>query len=263
MIQQSFSPLPDHYLVGKGLDHQPASTWMENMLPDNLTSQKHRQLIIRTKFKKIKASLNKVNTDPMKYIRKAFLRWLPAGGKPTFKLRTVTISDVHTMIKALKISHAYGHDEVDSSIIKLAAPVLAPVITHIVNLSLGTSTFPQKWKLARVLPLLKSSDADKHTHGSFRPIAQLSVILKLVEHTVQTQLLHYLEDTKQISPDHHAYRIKCSTTSVLIQIMDTIAEGVEENEITATLSVDQSRLFRGFDEDYVNDEENALTASFS
>ena len=125
------------------------------------------------KVNKIKASLPKVNIDTIKYIRKAFLRWLPAGGRPTFKLRTVTISDVHTMIKALKISHAYGHDEVDSSIIKLAAPVLVPVITHIVNLSLETSTFPQKWKLARVLPLLKSSDADKHTPGSFRPIAQL------------------------------------------------------------------------------------------
>ena len=195
------------------------------------------------KVLQIKNSLPRVNYDPMKFLRRVHQRWNPIGGKPKFSFNTVTQAEVHKMIKALKNSQAYGHDDIDATIIKLAAPAIVPAITHIINLSLGTNTFAQKWKIARVLPLLKSSDSDKCATSSYRPVAQLGVISKLVERSAQSQLLHYLETTKQIAPDQHAYRVKCSTTTALVQIMDTLAEGAEENMITATVSVDQSAAF--------------------
>ena len=86
-------------------------------------------------------------------------------------------------------------------------------------------------------------DIDTNLPGSYRPIAQLSVLSKLTERVFQSQLLKYLENTGQISSKHHAYRNKCSTTTTLIQIMDYIAEGVDDNLITSTLSVDQSAAF--------------------
>ena len=64
------------------------------------------------------------------------------------------------MISKLKNSHAYGIDKIDAVTIKMAAATLIPVITHVINLSLCTAQFPARWKLARVLPLLKSSESD-------------------------------------------------------------------------------------------------------
>ena len=37
-------------------------------------------------------SLPKVNLDPLQYLRQAHLRWHPAGRKPKFQLKTVTIN---------------------------------------------------------------------------------------------------------------------------------------------------------------------------
>ena len=195
------------------------------------------------KVNDIKDTLPSVNEDPLKYLKRAYERWEPAGGKPKFYMCSVTITDVQKMISHMKNVHAYGHDDIDSFIVKLAAPVILPVITHIINLSLGTSTFPHKWKIARVLPLLKSRDLDSRLPGSYYPVAQLSTISKLTERALQSQILIYLERTNQIATEHHAYRNRCSTITALITIMDQIAEGFEDNEITATLGVDQTAAF--------------------
>ena len=143
----------------------------------------------------------------------------------------------------MKVSHAYGRDELDSYVIKLVAPNIGHIITHIINLSLATRKFPMKWKLGRVIPLIKSQDADKLSPSSFRPVALLPVCSKIAERIVQRQLLRYMEDYGLISGHHHAYRDRHSTTTALIEIVNRIYRGADLNEISATLSVDQSAAF--------------------
>ena len=79
----------------------------------------------------------------------------------------------------MKNSHAFGRDELDAAAIKLVAPILAPVFAHIINLSLGTVRFPMRWKISRIVPLLKSNDCDKSNPKSFRPVAQLPLISEI------------------------------------------------------------------------------------
>ena len=103
--------------------------------------------------------------------------------------------------------------------------------------------FPQKWKLARILPLQKSKDCDTTLPGSFRPIAQLPLISKMGERVIQKQLLNFLESSGQIHSNQHAYRDKTSTMTALIQIMDDIATATDHNEVTATMGIDQTAAF--------------------
>ena len=82
-----------------------------------------------------------------------------------------------------------------------------------------------------------------YTTVQYRPVALLPVISKLAERHVQQQILQYLENTGQVSDYHHGFRERCSTTTVLIEIMDTIAIAADENTITATMSIDESAAF--------------------
>ena len=143
------------------------------------------------------------------------------------------------MISKLKSSHAFSVDKIDAATLKLACESLAAPITFVINLSLGT----EKWKLARVLPLLKFSESDKQRPASFWPVSRLPVISKLAERTVQVQLLEFLERTGQISTHHHAYRKDTSTTTALLEMMENISEGTYENKIIATMSIDSSATF--------------------
>ena len=205
--------------------------------------QKYSVDYYHDKVKDIRSSLPLVNHDPLKYLKKAFDRWLPPGGMPKFELRQTNTKEVLEIISKLKNSHSFGRDLIDAATLKCAAHILAPTITHIINLSLGNSHFPQKWKLARISPLLKSADCDVTNPASYRPVAQLPLISKLGERVIQVQILGYLERTGQLHRNHHAYRSKCSTATALLQLIDTIAIGADNNEISASMSIDLSAAF--------------------
>ena len=165
------------------------------------------------------------------------------AGCHKFSLKQTNTKEVLEMINNLKNSHSFGRDQIDASSLKLEAQTLVPIIAHILNLSLWKSHFPQKCKLARIVPLLKSRNSDVNKPSSFRPVAQLPLISKLGERTVQVQILKYLESSGQLAKNHHAYRFKCSTATALLQLIDSISLGADHNDITASMSIDLSAAF--------------------
>ena len=146
---------------------------------DGITYRKQKEIancqmeFYINKIQNVRNKLPKVNTDPLSTLRKLFSRWIPAGGMPKFVLKCVTEKEVGDMINNLKKSHAFGIDKFDAFTIKMAAGTLIPPITHIINLSLSTGHFPARWKLARILPLLKGKDLDRNNPSSYRPVSQL------------------------------------------------------------------------------------------
>ena len=140
-------------------------------------------------------------------------------------------------------SEAFGLDEIDSVALKPVAEEISGPLLHLINTSLISKRFAQKWKVAKVTPRLKSSELNKLEVSSYRPVAILSTVSKLVERNAQQQLLSYLEETKQMNNSNHAYRSALSTTTTLAEILDEIFQGAEERKKTSILLVDQSSAF--------------------
>ena len=65
---------------------------------------------------------------------------------------------VEKLICNLKNSGSVGLDFIDTSTIKLAKSEITPAITHIINLSIKQSKFPNEFKKAKVVPLHKKDD---------------------------------------------------------------------------------------------------------
>ena len=97
-------------------------------------------------------------------------------------------------------------DYIDTKVIKLGFEILGPAVQHIINLSMCASTFPDVWKWHKVVPLLKSPDCDKTIPKSYRPVALLPVLSKILEKVVFGQLVEYLENNKLIHPNLHGSR---------------------------------------------------------
>ena len=108
---------------------------------------------------------------------------------------------------------------------------------------MNTATFANKWKVARVIPLHKGKGTSIYEPDNYRPISLLPTTAKLIERVVQTQMLEYLETTKQINYNHHAYRRHMSTTTAMLQMTDTIFEATEQNKITTIMTIDKSAAF--------------------
>ena len=216
---------------------------------DGVTIRKQKELAeaqanyYSNKVTRIKKSLPGVGQDPLRILRWAYSRWLPSGGIPKFIMKETSAREIIEIIGGIKNGHTFGRDKIDSATVKLAAPILAPALAHVINLSLRNGIFPQKWKLARILPLQKAAGISRLLPSSFCPVSQLPLISKLAERVLQRQLLTYLEVSGQINRNQHAYRDKMNTTTALIQMMENIATSTDMNLITATMSLDQSAAF--------------------
>ena len=200
------------------------------------------------KMNKLKIRLNEQRTvagrnDPLWRLEVALHRWSGRKNVPVFTFQKVTVGEIFKLVKTLGKSQSFGHDGIDSNILKLILPSIVAPLTHLVNVSLSTGTWAGRWKVSRVFPLLKDTDADRLAPSSYRPVSLLPSISKIVERAAQIQLLKCFESTGQLNNSAHAYRKNLSTSTTLASIVDELYCAAEDRRIAQMMTVDQSMAF--------------------
>ena len=74
-----------------------------------------------------------------------------------FSILYITCDFVYSQRIHLDISKSTGSDHISAKILKMAAPLIAPALTQIFNVSIYKAEFPSPFKLARVVPIQKRS----------------------------------------------------------------------------------------------------------
>ena len=182
-------------------------------------------------------------TNPLKWISEAKSKWRQDVTSDKFKFKEITLLQTIKLIGGLGNSTSAGINNIDALALKAAATHLAPPLMHLVNTSLKTSKFASRWKVSKLLPLLKSPELNKLSPSSFRPIAILPTISKLVEKVAQSQILHYLEENGMMNSTSHAYRTSYSTTSALLELSEELYRGADEKKVSVIMTLDQSAAF--------------------
>ena len=118
---------------------------------------------------------------------------------------------------------------------------VTPAVTHIVNLSIGTSIFPSPWKISKVIPLHKK--LDPLDPSNYRPVAILPIISKVLERIIFDQIVEYFDLNQLFHPNHHGFRAGHSTCTALLQMYDSWIEALEKDEMTGVCMLDMSAAF--------------------
>ena len=158
-----------------------------------------------------------------------------------FKLTTVTLEEVETIINSLSNSSAFGLDNIYTKIVKLITSEILVVITHIVNLLIKLNRFPDSWKQIKIIPLHKKDDM--LNPKNYRPVALVPVLSKILERAVLNQMIKYLETNRIIHPNSHAYRQHHNTETALISMYDNWVRAVDRGELCGVVCIDQSAAF--------------------
>ena len=96
-----------------------------------------------------------------------------------FCLKEVNVDNINQILNSMSANKATGLDDLSARFIKDGARVIAPMITHIVNMSIRQGIIPDDLKRARVIPIHKKGRrTDPSMH---RPISILSSISKVME----------------------------------------------------------------------------------
>ncbi|KAL9958025.1 hypothetical protein ACROYT_G034986 [Oculina patagonica] len=119
---------------------------------------------------------------------------------------------------------------------------LIPVITRIINISLESGIFPEKWKEAVVIPLLKKSGLDS-MFKNLRPESNLAYISKLTERAVFNQTYDHLVRSGLYPQLQSAYRQYHSTETALVKVANDIHLNMNSQRVTLLVLLDLSAAF--------------------
>ena len=89
-----------------------------------------------------------------------------------FAIELVTHTDpeeISKIISSLNIKKAVGPDEISSKILHILKSVISPVLSNIINKSMQLGIFPDKLKIAKIIPLHKGGKTDEI--NNYRPIS--------------------------------------------------------------------------------------------
>ena len=120
------------------------------------------------------------------------------------KLSSVSLETITSVLRSLPNKQS-SCDPIRTHLLKDCIDLFSPFITHEVNESLSIGCFPSNWKNIRLTPVLKKAKNDTDDQPSYRPIANVPVLSKLVERLVSKQLFNYLNSNDQLPALQSAY----------------------------------------------------------
>ena len=158
-----------------------------------------------------------------------------------FVLKHVSESFVLHELKNLNSSKSTGLDEIPARFLKDAAVFLKLPITFIINMSISENYVPDNMKIARVKPLFKkNSNLDV---GNYRPVSILSIVSKILEKSVYSQLEKFLIDNNLLYELQSGFRNSYSTDTCLIHLMDHIRNNSAKGLYTGMIMLDLQKAF--------------------
>ena len=185
---------------------------------------------------KLKEPIASSNHDKLKDFCKSKL---PENTK--FIINNIEKDKVLYQLTTLDSSKATGIDGIGPRLLKLAAPYIADDIAYICNQSINKSTFPNKWKEAKVSPLHKSGTHDDI--NNYRPISILPVLSKILEKHVHDCLSAYLHEHSLLHKTQSGFRAQHSCETALVHMIDSWLTAMDSGKMVGAVLVDFKKAF--------------------
>ena len=86
-------------------------------------------------------------------------------------LKPTTVEELNGMCTSMKSGKTPGYDDISMYVIKNTFELVSEPLKDIINLSFSKGIFPDKLKVAKVIPVFKADEPDLFTN--YRPISLL------------------------------------------------------------------------------------------
>ena len=200
---------------------------------------------LNTFFTNIGPDLAKeINTDG----KPDFMSYMGGKRDERFYFNFTSADKVRKIITSLKTKSSSGEDEISSAFLKNEHIInsFCPSLTLLINQSLCTGIFPERLKLAKVIPLFKDK-GDDFSFEYYRPISLLSTISKVYERVVFDQLYEYFDVNKLFYSSQYGFRKKHSTETAGLELIDRAMKDNDKKQDPFAIFLDLSKAFDTID----------------
>ncbi|GFS91111.1 probable RNA-directed DNA polymerase from transposon X-element [Trichonephila clavipes] len=158
------------------------------------------------------------------------------------EIEPTTPTEVLSYVQRLKPRKSPGLDQISNRMIKNLPLKFLLFITLLINQLFKNSYFPNSWKTAVVIPILKP-DKDSALPSNYRPISLLSCLSKVYEFVLLQRLNQHCTASNFIIPQQCGFRPKCSTVHQLLRVTELIHSGFAKHKATGILFLDIAKAF--------------------
>ena len=116
---------------------------------------------------------------------------------PNFYFTPVDEDLVLTLITNLPNKTSSGIDNISNKLLKQIKHIIVQPLTLIINQSLTSGIYPDKFKISKITPLHKKDD--RIVISNYRPISLLPTMSKIIERIMHSQLYAYFNENNLIA----------------------------------------------------------------
>ena len=167
--------------------------------------------------------------------------YLPPRIPHSFLISPTNPDEINDLINSLDDTKSCGPCSVPTKMLKLVSKEISIPLCNICNTSFDKGVFPDKNKIAKVIPShKKGSTTDVN---NYRPISLSSTFSKIMEKLMAVRLNSYLELNEIIYPKQFGFRAGYSTTHSLIDIVENIRKTIETRKYGCGVFIDLKKAF--------------------
>jgi hypothetical protein len=207
--------------------------------------------IIAKEFNKYFISIaSKLNDDitlePLssQTLSQTFKSFMPPAQSQSMFLRACDEDEVGDIIKKLQNGKS---SDIPITVIKKAAPILAPTLTVHLNHLMNLGKFPDELKLGKITPIYKKDN--KELLENYRPVSTLPIFGKIFEKVIYTRIYSYFSSQGILHEKQFGFRKHHSTSHALNLCINEIQNSLKSKNHVLGIFIDLSKAFDTIDHD--------------
>ena len=152
-----------------------------------------------------------------------------------------TDTEILKIVGKMKSKSSCGYDDISSKLLKQTINGIITPLVHIINLSLSSGIFPDKMKIAKVIPIFKANEPEKF--NNYRPISLLPIFSKVLEKVMFERVYNFMDVNKIFFESQYGFRKKHSTEHALLEVQNRVCKLLENKKIVSGICMDLSKAF--------------------
>ncbi len=152
-------------------------------------------------------------------------------------------ADTLNALREIDPSKSCGPDGIPGRLLREGASHLSEPLKKLFNMTIQQGTLPIDWKTSKfnIAPLHKKGS--RNSPSNYRPISLTSIVVKMLEKIIYSEVYKHLSDDNILSPNQHGFRARHSCQTQLLESINDWAKTIDKSSTTHVIFLDFSKAF--------------------
>ena len=193
------------------------------------------------------ASVGPTLSNKLPSVQRNFFEFLNRSYTPdtSFAFNLVTPTEVKLEISRVPNNKSHNLYSCPTQILKCTSNVISNTLAEIINLSISTGVYPNKLKMAKIIPIFKTDD--NTDSNNYRPISLLSNFNRIFEKLIFKRMESFIGQNNLLSPSQYDFRKTLSAQYAILDIVCTIQTNMDKRLFSCGALIDLKKAFDTID----------------